>query len=218
MLAAKRTAWPGTKASALAMQEEQVIEGEKWSLGGIEQRHHAGRALMGMGHALNEHPVGFLLTIRAAGRQPDRQLRVDGPVRGLGKRKKAFRAGRQGRAGLRDAKMTMAVGEKAVVADFDEALRQDMPLQASNELRTGNGQGFFPGMICVVLVIEGDGMGGFVQSADAMIGQADAVSIACEISEHGLRPGEGALGVDDPVFLRCVAQQCGETVRRAPGF
>jgi hypothetical protein len=47
------------------------------------------------------------------------------------------------------------------------------------------------------LPFEGDA--GLVERDQPRVGDRDAVSVAGEIGEHGLRSGEGFLGVDDPL-------------------
>src|SRR4051794_10389316 len=50
----------------------------------------------------------------------------------------------------------------------------------------------------VILVAEGDAAR--VESKQATVREGDAVGVAGEIGEYRLRPGEGWLGVDEPVL------------------
>ncbi len=65
--------------------------------------------------------------------------------------------------------------------------------EASDELVRCECHGLVPlaALGPVVLPFEGDGVG--VEGDEAAIGDGDAVSVAGEISEHGLGPGEGSL-------------------------
>jgi hypothetical protein len=89
-----------------------------------------------------------------------------------------------------------AVGEEAVVADAHEAPREDVKEEATCELveREGEGAG---STAAVVLVAEGDGV--VVHMQEPMVGDRDPVRVAGEVGEHGARPVEGRLGVDDPL-------------------
>jgi hypothetical protein len=57
----------------------------------------------------------------------------------------------------------------------------------------------FTSLGAVVLPPGGDAV--VVEGDQAAVGEGDAVGVAAEIGEHGLRPGEGSLGVDDPLDL-----------------
>ena len=89
-------------------------------------------------------------------------------------------------------------GEQAVVADAVEAGRQHVQEKAADELGGVERHGleavaaFDP----VVLPLEGDAL--LVERDQPGVGDRDAVGVAGEIGEHGLRPGERPLGVDDP--------------------
>jgi len=91
---------------------------QRGSLGGIVVGCHAAGALVLRSHALDQHPVGFLVTMGAAHGQSGRRLgfrrsRGGGGRQGLLLR---FGRGRQRRARLRDAGAAVAVGEQSVVA------------------------------------------------------------------------------------------------------
>ena len=60
----------------------------------------------------------------------------------------------------------------------------------------------------VVLPPEGDAV--VVEGDEAAVGDGDAVGVAGEIGEHRLGPGEGPLGVDDPLDLAQRRQIRGE--------
>src|SRR5215216_1731784 len=56
-----------------------------------------------------------------------------------------------------------------------------------------------PSLGTIVLPLEGDAV--VVEGDQAAIGDGDAVGVAAEIGEHRLWPGEGSLGIDDPLDL-----------------
>ena len=77
------------------------------------------------------------------------------------------------------------------MADLHEARRQQVQAQAADELVAAQPQGLLAGAVGVILVGERHRAGGVVDGAHAIVGEPDAVRIAREIGEHGLRPGEG---------------------------
>jgi len=46
-----------------------------------------------------------------------------------------------------------------------------------------------------------DGNAVVVEGDQTAVGDGDAVGVAAEIGEHRLRPGEGSLGIDNPIDL-----------------
>ena len=116
-------------------------------------------------------------------------------------------AGRHGEqlARPRDVGGAVAAGEQPVVADAMEALGQHVHQEAPDELVRGQrhrlvaARPFDP----VILPLEGDA--GLVGRDQPAIGDGDAVGVARQIGEHGLRPAERPLGIDHPLDL---AQRC----------
>ena len=84
-------------------------------------------------------------------------------------------------------------GEQAEVADLDEAAGQDVEQEAADEFVRGERDGG--------AVLGGEGDAAFVEAAQALVGDADAVGIAAEVLEDLLGAAEGRLAVDDPVLL-----------------
>ena len=78
------------------------------------------------------------------------------------------------------------------MADLDEALRQDVQQEPTQELvwRECDGVG--------AASAEGDAAS--IEGEQAMVGEADAMSVATEVAENLLRAAEGWFGVDDPAF------------------
>ena len=76
-----------------------------------------------------------------------------------------------------------------------------MDEEATDELVARQRHDLLPlGCLCaVILPPEGDAV--VVAGDQPTVGDGDAVGIAAEIGEHRLRPGEGPLGIDDPLDL-----------------
>lgn len=108
---------------------------------------------------------------------------------------------RQQGARLGDALMAVAIGQHAVVADLHEAFGQDVQSQPADELGRSDGHFLLPGSVSVVLVGERHGFVRLIDGADALIGDSDPMGVAGKIGQNLFRPGEGALGIDDPFFL-----------------
>ena len=104
-------------------------------------------------------------------------------------------------AGACDVVGAGGLGEQAVVADAVEALGQDVDEETADELVCCERHhlvaigAFEP----IVLVFEADGV--FVERDQPVVGDGDAVGVAAEIGEDRFRPGEGSLGIDDPLDL-----------------
>src|SRR3954465_13461162 len=93
-----------------------------------------------------------------------------------------------------------AAGEQPIVADAVEPLGQDVKQETPDELVGGERHPAIacPPVAAVILVAEGDAA--VVESEEAAVRDRDAVGVTGEIGEHRLRPGEGRLGVDEPVL------------------
>jgi len=102
---------------------------------------------------LDQHPVGFLVTMWTARGQAHEQLGA-GAVTVTRATGRAASSGARGAAGV-----AVAIGEQPVVADLDEMLRREVQLEPLNKLGAGNGLGLGPAMIDVVLVGEAHGAG-----------------------------------------------------------
>ena len=84
------------------------------------------------------------------------------------------------------------------MADAVEAARQDVEEETADELGRVERHGPEPvsAFDAVVLPLEGDAL--VVQRHEPGVRDCDAVGVAGEVGEDGLRPGERPLGVDDP--------------------
>src|SRR5215468_8860577 len=94
-----------------------------------------------------------------------------------------------------------AIGEQTVVPDAVKALGQNVDEEPANELARLQRHGFVPvrAFEAVVLVFERDAVR--VGGDQATVGDGDAMGVAGEVGQHLLWPGEGTLGIDEPVRL-----------------
>jgi len=104
-------------------------------------------------------------------------------------------------AGACEAGLAGVAGEQAVVPDAMEAAWQDMEQEAADELigREHHDLLTIGPVAAIVFVAEGDAA--FVETDEATIRDRHPVGVARQICEHGLRPGEGRLGIDHPALL-----------------
>src|SRR5215470_11858409 len=95
----------------------------------------------------------------------------------------------------------VAVGKQPIVTDAVETLGEDVQKEAANELM---------GVEChclpaigaieaIVLPTEGDTT--VVGREQPPVGDGDAMRVSGQVAEHGFRPSEWLLGVDDPLDL-----------------
>ena len=92
----------------------------------------------------------------------------------------------------------VAVGEKAEVADANEAGGQDVEQEAAEEFDGVESESFFGATVAVVFPAEADTP--LFDLQQAMIGDSDAMSVAAEVVDDLGGAAEGALGVDDPAL------------------
>src|SRR4051794_1664374 len=96
-----------------------------------------------------------------------------------------------------------SAGEQAVVADAVEAVGQDMPQEAADELVRREGHGLDrrasrrAGPGAVVLPAERHPM--IIEGEKPAVRDRDPVRVGGQVGQHGLGFGEGALGIDDPL-------------------
>ncbi len=105
---------------------------------------------------------------------------------------------------------TMAIGEKAEVAQAVQAPRQHIAKEATNELmRVQTHDLLSAGSIAaVVLPTEGDVI--VIDLDDAAVGDGDAMGRAAETGEYLSGTAEGRLGIDDPVGPPSLREITGE--------
>jgi hypothetical protein len=77
--------------------------------------------------------------------------------------------------------------------------------EAPNELVGAERHCAVPRLPVAAVVLVAEGHAAFVERNEASVRDGDTVGVAGEIGEYRLRPGEGRLGVDEPVLAleRC---------------
>jgi hypothetical protein len=101
-------------------------------------------------------------------------------------------------SGALDVVRSKRAGDETVVADAVEAAGEHVLEKAADELvgRERHGLEAVAAFDPVVFPFEGDAL--VVERNETRVGDRDAVGVAGEIGEDGLRPGERPLGVNDP--------------------
>src|SRR5215208_72294 len=96
-----------------------------------------------------------------------------------------------------------STGEEAVVADAVEAVGQDVKQEAADELVGREGHALDPltawYAIPSPVVFPAERHATVVEGEQPAVRDRDPVGVAGQIGEHGPRPREGPLGVDDPL-------------------
>ena len=110
--------------------------------------------------------------------------------------------------------VTLPVGQQAVVPDLDEALRQDVLHEATQELLGRQRHRLGAMVVGVVLVAEGHPA--VVELHQPVIADGHAMRVAGQVLQHLLRSAERRLGVDHPV-LGVQRRQPGREARRRSG-
>ena len=92
--------------------------------------------------------------------------------------------------------MPASAGEKAVVANADEAVREDMKEKTAQELQHGKGE--FALLVTVFRVAPAKGDLVLLEIDEAVIGNGDAVRIPAQVAQNLFGAGEGWFAVDHP--------------------
>ena len=100
---------------------------------------------------------------------------------------------------------TPAVGEKAEVADADQALGQNVDQESAQELICGDRHDLLLAAVRIVFPAKRDSI--ILERHQSMVGDGDAVRIAGEIVQNMLGTAEGWLGIDDPVFAEELSEK-----------
>lgn len=85
------------------------------------------------------------------------------------------------------------------MTDAHEALRQDVKQEAADEFVGLKRQSLFSISIFSISVTQGDQA--VLDVEDAVIGERDAVGVAAEVIEDGLRGAERLFRIDHPALL-----------------
>src|SRR5512134_558185 len=83
------------------------------------------------------------------------------------------------------------VGQQAVVADADEAVRQDVEEKSAEKLFTR--ERHLPEAVVVGIVLPGEGHRFVVEAHQPRVGNGDAVGVARQVGEHLLGTAERRL-------------------------
>ena len=100
---------------------------------------------------------------------------------------------------------TPAVGEKAEVADSDQALGQNVDQESAQELICGDCHDLLLAAVRIVFPAKRDSI--ILERNQSMVGDGDAVRIASEIVQDMLGTAEGWLGIDDPVLAKELSER-----------
>ena len=107
-----------------------------------------------------------------------------------------------------EALVSKAVGEPSVVADAHEAFGQHVQQEAAQELSGIESHGALLVAMGRVSPAEGDMFA--VEAEQAVVGNSDAVCVAAEITQHVCGSAERRLGIDDPLLMAQLIDQCCE--------
>src|SRR3954463_11712352 len=102
--------------------------------------------------------------------------------------------------GARDIRFAAGAGEQPVVADAVKSPGQDVEQEAPDELVRGERDRAIPRLPVAAVFRVVKGYASFVEADQPAVRYGDAVGIAGEVDEHRLGPGEGRLGIDEPVL------------------
>ena len=98
-----------------------------------------------------------------------------------------------------DVVSARAAGEQAIVADAVEAFWQHVDQEAADKLAGGQCHDLLALATIGTIVLPSEGNAVVADCDQSAVGDGDAVGIARQIGQHGLRPTERALGIDDPL-------------------
>jgi hypothetical protein len=108
------------------------------------------------------------------------------------------------------------VGQEAEKANANEALGQHMQQEPPQELVGGDGH--FPLLAAVGVVLPPKGDLAIGQLDKAVVGNSYPVCVSRQIMEHMLRAAEGRLGIDHPIPAEQFPQECSEGPFRLQRF
>jgi hypothetical protein len=94
---------------------------------------------------------------------------------------------------------SFSIGQKAEVADFDEAAWEHMKEEAAHELQSIQGHDFL--LVAVCRITPAKSNLAILEMKKPAVGDGNTVSVVSQILNHVPWPGKWLLGVDDPVFI-----------------
>src|ERR1044071_619974 len=86
------------------------------------------------------------------------------------------------------------------MADAVKPLGQDVEQETPDELVRCKRHRAIPCLPVTAVILAAEGDAARVESDEATVRDGDAVGVAGEIGEYRLGPGEGRLGIDEPVL------------------
>src|SRR5260370_22475503 len=86
------------------------------------------------------------------------------------------------------------------MTDAVKPLRQNVEEEAPDELVGGEGYCAISRLPVAAVILVAKGHVALVESHETAVRDGDAMSVAGEIGQHRLGPGEGRLGVEEPVL------------------
>src|SRR5499427_10840352 len=89
-------------------------------------------------------------------------------------------------------------------------LWQNVEQEASDELVGADRHCPVPRLSVAAVILVAEGHAALVESNEPAVRDGDTMGVAGEIGKHGLRPGEGRLGVDEPLLPLERCEMCGE--------
>src|SRR6516162_1490270 len=98
-----------------------------------------------------------------------------------------------------------------------EPRRQNVEQEAPDELIGGERHCAVPRLPVAAVILVAEDHAALVEGNQPTVGDGDAMSVTGEIGEHGFRPGERWLGVDEPVLCveRCEMRGAGLAAAQA---
>lgn len=98
------------------------------------------------------------------------------------------------------------------MADAVQAFWQDMDQEPADEFLSCERHGGMPPGVIDTVILDAEGDAGLIEPDQVTVGYHDAVGVARQVGQHRFGPGEGFLGVDNPVELAQRAQKGTECV------
>src|SRR5215472_1819573 len=102
--------------------------------------------------------------------------------------------------GARDVGLAAGARQQPVVADAMKPLWQNVEQEAPDELVGAERYCAVPRRSVAAVILVAEGHATLIEGNEPTVCDGDAMGIAGEIGKHGFRPGEGRLGVDEPIL------------------
>ena len=119
----------------------------------------------------------------------------------VGGRLNYWHVGIQQLSGQCETVLARGTGQQAIVPDAVEASGQDMDQEPADKLVARQRHDLLALLPIAAIVLEPECDVALIEVDKAPVRDGDAVCIARQIGEHGLRSGEGWLGIDHPTLF-----------------